>query len=79
MLDLRGLPAPAPMLQALEATAALDEGATLELLTPLMPYPLLQALAEQGFEVAADRRGDGSAHLTVRRPRRDRPDGAARP
>lgn len=76
-LDLRGLPAPAPMVQALDAAAALRAGETLAVLTPLMPYPLLQALAEQGFEVAAERRGDGSACVTVRRPAGGA-DGAAR-
>lgn len=74
-LDLRGLAAPAPMVQALDAAAALAAGETLDVLTPLMPYPLLQALAEQGFDVAAERRVDGSACVTVRRPA----DGAPRP
>lgn len=78
-LDLRGLPAPGPMLQATEAAAALDVDDVLEVLTPLMPYPLLQALAAQGFDVAAERRGDGSACVTVRRPAPHRIDGAARP
>jgi TusA-related sulfurtransferase len=76
VLDLRGLPAPAPMIQALDAAGALEAGESLDVITPLMPYPLLQALAEQGFEVAAEHRGgDGGARVTVRRPAHD----AARP
>lgn len=68
VLDLRGLPAPEPLVRALEAAAALGPGERLDLLTPVMPYPLLQALAAQGFDVAAERRDDGSAGVTVRRP-----------
>lgn len=67
-LDLRGLPAPAPLERALAAADALDDGGRLELLTPQMPYPLIQMLGERGFAVAAERRGDGSAHLVVCRP-----------
>ena len=78
VLDLRGLPAPAPLLQALDAAHALAAGASVDVITPLMPYPLLQALAEQGFEVAAERRGDGATRVTVRRPA-DGTHGAPRP
>ena len=68
LIDLRRLPAPAPLTRALDAAHALHPGEVLDVLTPLMPYPLLQALAEDGFEVAAERRVDGSACVTVRRP-----------
>lgn len=67
-LDLRGLAAPAPLERALAAADALDDGGRLELITPQMPYPLIQLLGERGFAVAAERRGDGSAHLVVCRP-----------
>lgn len=68
-LDLRALAAPAPLAQALALAAAeqLQVGARLELLTPQMPYPLIQLLGERGFAVAAERRHDGSAHVVVRR------------
>ena len=74
VLDLRALAAPAPMVQALDAAASLRAGERIDVITPLMPYPLLQTLAEQGFDVAAERRVDGSARVTVRRP--DVTDGA---
>ena len=67
-LDLRALPAPAPLERAVAAADALAAGDRLELLTPQMPYPLIQLLGERGFAVAAERRADGSAHLLVRRP-----------
>lgn len=67
-LDLRGLTAPAPLAEALRAADALGDGGRLELLTPQMPYPLIQLLGERGFAVAAARRADGSAHLVVCRP-----------
>ncbi len=66
-LDLRALAAPAPLAQALAAAEQLQDGARLELLTPQMPYPLIQLLGERGFAVAAERRHDGSAHVVVRR------------
>lgn len=67
-LDLRSLPAPEPMTRTLEAADALVEGMTLAVLTPQMPYPLLQLLEARGFAVAADRRADGSALVQVYRP-----------
>lgn len=48
-LDLRGLPAPEPLLQALAAADALAPGAALRVWTPLLPWPLLQALTERGL------------------------------
>ncbi|WP_257389502.1 DUF2249 domain-containing protein [Tahibacter caeni] len=48
-LDLRGLPAPEPLLQALAAADALAPGGLLRVWTPLLPLPLLQALAERGL------------------------------
>ncbi|WP_243700082.1 DUF2249 domain-containing protein [Lysobacter sp. N42] len=67
-LDLRGLPAPVPMERALAAVERLGAGVDLELLTPQMPYPLIQLLGERGFAVAAERCADGTARLRVRRP-----------
>lgn len=67
-LDLRALPAPAPLERAIAAADALAAGGRIELLTPQMPYPLIQLLGERGFEVAAERRADGSAHVLVQRP-----------
>lgn len=48
-LDLRALPAPEPLLRALEAADALAPGAALRVLTPLLPLPLLEALATRGL------------------------------
>lgn len=46
-LDLRDLPA--PFLRALEAADALEPGGELEVLTPLLPIPLLEQLEASGF------------------------------
>lgn len=43
-LDLRDLPAPEPLQRALAAVDALQPGQALEVLTPLLPLPLLEAL-----------------------------------
>lgn len=67
-IDLRGLAAPEPLLRALEAADALAPGECLELLTPLLPTPLLQALAERGFVARARVLADGSASVRVRLP-----------
>lgn len=67
-LDLRSLPAPEPMERALEAAETLPDGARLSVLTPRMPYPLIQLLGERGFAVAAEPRPDGSALLSIQRP-----------
>ena len=48
-LDLRTLPPPEPLLQALAAADALAPGAALRVLTPLLPLPLLQALSARGL------------------------------
>lgn len=67
-IDLRGLPAPAPLEHALAAVDRMQAGGRLELLTPQMPYPLLELLGDRGYAVAAERRSDGSAHVIVQRP-----------
>jgi uncharacterized protein (DUF2249 family) len=69
-LDLRALPAPEPMLRALAAVDALAAGAQLVLRTPMLPVPLLQALAERGFEARAQVLADGTARVQVERPSR---------
>lgn len=48
-LDLRALPPPEPLLQALAAADALAPGAALRVLTPLLPLPLLEALSARGL------------------------------
>ncbi|HET6434750.1 MAG TPA: DUF2249 domain-containing protein [Xanthomonadaceae bacterium] len=68
VLDLRGLAAPEPLLRALEAADTLAPGESLELLTPLLPTPLLQALGERGFIARARVLADGSARVRVRLP-----------
>lgn len=61
-LDLRDLPAPEPLMQALGAVEALGAGAVLRLLTPMRPLPLLEALKSRrlGYSVA-DCEGGGCA------------------
>lgn len=67
-LDLRHLPAPEPFERALLAVDALLPGAQLELLTPMLPLPLIELLAARGFVVCARRLDDGTAHVDVSRP-----------
>ncbi len=67
-LDLRGLPPPQPMLQALAAAGDLAPGQTLQVLTPLMPLPLLDALRERGFQASASALPDGGAWVLIRCP-----------
>jgi hypothetical protein len=64
-LDLRGLPAPEPMLRALSAVDALAPNATLVLWTPMLPVPLLQALAERGLQVRTQVLADGTARVEI--------------
>ena len=68
VLDLRGFAAPEPLLRALEAADTLAPGESLELLTPMLPAPLLQALGERGFIARARVLADGSARVRVRLP-----------
>lgn len=71
-LDLRSLVAPEPMVRALAAADALAADATLVVLTPLLPLPLLQLLAERGFHARALPLADGAARVTIRRWPADR-------
>lgn len=48
-LDLRSLPAPEPLIQALAAVDTLQPGQALEVLTPLLPGPLLTVLDARGL------------------------------
>lgn len=67
-LDLRHLAAPEPLRRALAAVEALPPGASLVLLTPLMPLPLLQLLELQGgLDARAELLDDGSARVVIRR------------
>ena len=68
VLDLRALPAPEPLLRALAAADALAAGASLDVLTPMLPLPLLQQLMERGLRASAQLLADGSARVHVRRP-----------
>jgi len=67
-LDLRGLPAPEPLLQALAAADALAPGTALRVWTPLLPWPLLQALSERGllYEVLPTLDGIGACVQILR-------------
>jgi hypothetical protein len=64
-LDLRGLPAPEPLVRALNAADALPPGAALELFTPMLPMPLIDALSGRGLRVTAQQLPDGSARVLV--------------
>lgn len=48
-LDLRRLPPPEPLQQALAAAESLAPGAALRVWTPLLPLPLLEALSSRGL------------------------------
>ena len=67
-LDLRHLPAPEPLRRALAAIEVLQPGASLVVLTPLLPQPLLQLLELQGgLDARAELLDDGSARVVIRR------------
>ena len=66
LLDLRALQPPEPMQQALAAAGRLAPGETLEVLTPLMPMPLLSALAERGLQAQAMTLPEGGAKVVIR-------------
>jgi len=68
-LDLRDLPAPEPLLRALEAVDALLPGQRLDLLTPMLPRPLLAELDARGLRWSASGCADGGARIRVERPR----------
>jgi uncharacterized protein (DUF2249 family) len=65
-LDLRHLSPPEPMQQALAAADALLPGQSLEVLTPLMPLPLLSALAERGMQAQVIAPAEGGASVLIR-------------
>jgi hypothetical protein len=67
-LDLRALPMPEPMERALAAAEALAPGGTLSVLTPWMPLPLLELLAERGLQADAEALPDQGARVWIRRP-----------
>ena len=67
-LDLRGLPAPEPMMRALAAADALRPGQVLQVLTPLLPTPLLDVLCARGLQATAALLADGSARVLIRCP-----------
>ncbi|MEO5829663.1 MAG: DUF2249 domain-containing protein [Rhodanobacter sp.] len=70
-LDLRGLPSPEPMLRALAAADALQPGQAFQVLTPLLPTPLLEVLRARGLQASAALRPDGSARVLIRCPADD--------
>lgn len=75
-LDLRGLPPPEPMLRALAAADALLSGQAVQVLTPLLPMPLLDALASRGLQASASVLPTGGARVLIRRRDDDGPTGA---
>lgn len=75
-LDLRRLPSPEPMLRALAAADALAPGQAVQVLTPLLPVPLLDALAARGLHASASALPAGGARVLIRRPDDDGAAGA---
>lgn len=67
-LDLRDLPAPEPLVRALDAARALQPGEVLEVYTPLLPGPLLELLGEEGIDAQVTRLDEGGARVWVQRP-----------
>ncbi len=67
-LDLRDLPAPEPFLRALEAADALQPGQALEVLTPLLPAPLLEALDVRGLRWRSEPCADRGTWVAILRP-----------
>lgn len=67
-LDLRALPMPEPLERALAAADALAPGELLSVLTPWMPVPLLQALAERGMQTGVESLPNHEARVWIRRP-----------
>lgn len=64
-LDLRDLPSPEPMHRALAAADALQPGQTLQVLTPMMPTPLLEVLASRGLQVTTAMLPSGGARVLI--------------
>ncbi|UGB39576.1 DUF2249 domain-containing protein [Frateuria soli] len=68
-LDLRHLPAPEPMLRALDAADALEPGERCIVVAPMLPRPLLMELAQRGFDAdPGEPQPDGSVRVQIRRP-----------
>lgn len=70
-LDLRDLPAPEPMQRALQAADALRQGQSVVVLTPLVPVPLLDALASRGLQTTVSEQPGGGARVLIHHPRID--------
>jgi len=67
-LDLRWLPLPEPMLRALAIADALLPGQAVQVLTPLLPTPLLDALVSRGMQATAFALPTGGARVLIRCP-----------
>ncbi len=72
-LDLRGLAPPEPMLRALAAADALTPGQSIQVLTPLLPTPLLETLTARGLHTVACELPEGGARVLIRCPDPDDP------
>lgn len=67
-LDLRDLPSPQPMMRALAAADALRPGQAVQVLTPLLPTPLLDLLQARGWPATATLLAGGGARVLIRCP-----------
>ncbi|MGY3039455.1 hypothetical protein ACVWWQ_001042 [Rhodanobacter sp. TND4EL1] len=67
-LDLRDLPSPQPMMRALAVADALRPGQAVQVLTPLLPVPLLDLLQARGWPVTATLLAGGGARVVIRCP-----------
>lgn len=64
-LDFRHLPAPEPLVRALAAADALQSGQALEVLTPLLPAPLLEVLDTRGLRWRSEPCADGGVRVVI--------------
>jgi hypothetical protein len=67
-LDLRDLSAPEPLLRALAAADALQPGQAVEVLTPVLPAPLLEALDARGLQWRSEPCMDRGMWVAILRP-----------
>lgn len=66
--DLRDLPAPEPMLRALEIADALAPGGQACVLTPMFPAPLFDALDARGLRHRAEPHPAHGVRVLILRP-----------
>lgn len=68
VIDLRSLPAPEPLIRALDAAGTLAPGEAVHVLTPLQPIPLFEILDARGLLYAAWPAEGGGARILIQNP-----------